>query len=89
MKLKLLALLIGVTMLGGAGIANAADVTKAAGTQSVILTDTQMNGITAGHLLLKPANNNKHYGWHWKKKWGVTYPGKGNHRGCGKISCPG
>ena len=47
MRMTFIALSVAVTMLSSAGIAQAADVARIA---PMILTDTQMNTITAGHL---------------------------------------
>jgi hypothetical protein len=69
MKTKLLALSVGVAMLSGAGIAQAADVTpadaqsKAAPSARVELTDTQMQELTAGHY-----TGRFHRGWHYNYK---------------------
>jgi hypothetical protein len=68
MMKKLLALSVGVIMLGGAGIAQAADVTPAdaqskAAPPVMELTDTQMQTITAGHYTAR-----FHRGWHYNYK---------------------
>jgi hypothetical protein len=82
MVTKLLALLVGVAMLGGVGSAYAADVAKPKDSQVVILkdsqfvilTDTQMAGITAGHLYTPPLEgpNWEHKGSHYVWDVGVT-----------------
>src|SRR3954463_7919971 len=69
MMTKILALSVGVAMLSGAGIAQAADVTpadaqnKAAPSARVELTDTQMQELTAGHY-----TGYRHRGWHYNYK---------------------
>lgn len=49
MKTKFAALLAGAAMLGGAGLADAADVAMRTDTQVMVLTNTQMDEVTAGH----------------------------------------
>jgi len=93
MRTTLIALSVGVAMLGGVGSAYAADVATPTDSQVVILTDTQMAGITAGHLVYPPENLHKeHKGWYWKKvdrpfwpdTWKEVY---GKHIGCGARRC--
>jgi DMSO/TMAO reductase YedYZ molybdopterin-dependent catalytic subunit len=65
MRTTLVALSVGAAMLGGAGIAQAADVTSAdaqskAAPPAMELTDTQMQTLTAGHYTGR---------WHWGGYW--------------------
>jgi hypothetical protein len=75
---------IGFTMLSSVGFANA-ETKVPAGNQRVVLSDTQMGKVTAGHLYTKPHNNNLHYGYYWS---GVGWH-RGWHRGCGVYVCGG
>src|SRR4051794_9530231 len=95
MRTKLFSLLVGVAVLGSAGAVNAADVSAPTARKVVALTDTQMDGITGGHLSQPPANlNTLHNGTFWQTgksvglKFGPPLPsGNGPHTGCGAISC--
>jgi hypothetical protein len=98
MMTKLLALSVGVAMLSGVGIASAdavvpTDVPMRAGTAGqvripghLLLTETQMEKVTAGHLR-GPGPNHVHYGPYYHKScsWFVciNYKRSGWHRGTG------
>jgi hypothetical protein len=90
MKTKLAAVLTGIAILGSVAVADAADVTTPANTQVVVLTDTQMDKVTAGHLYDPPAHDKLHWGSFWKITIGVpteisiTY---GPHAKCGSLPC--
>lgn len=69
MKTKLAALLASLAVLGGTAAARA-DAVPPMGTQAVALTDTEMDGVTAGHLFWtttmppRPGSTTSN-GWHF------------------------
>lgn len=85
MRTNVWPLLVGVAVLGSAGAVDAADVAASTERKVVVLTDTQMDGVTAGHLARSPANNKVHSGKFWEV--GLLYIGNGPHTGCGNIRC--
>jgi hypothetical protein len=75
MKTKFAALLAGAAMLGGAGLADAADVATRADSQVVVLTNTQMDKVTAGHTdAIGHSARDAHisscpfYRWRWERE---------------------
>jgi hypothetical protein len=72
MKTKLAALLTGVAMLGSVGFAQAdtADTAALKGAEPgpVLLTDSQMNKITAGH-----PTRRRHTGFYIPKNWSINF----------------
>jgi hypothetical protein len=77
MQTRLSALLAGTLVLGVTTVANGTD------TPVIILTDTQMDEMTAGHLYWGPPE--LHFGWYRDDNLNASR--RGFHRGCGSP-CP-
>jgi hypothetical protein len=96
---KLWALASVAALIGVVSTAQAEDATPTLGlvpgaqhqdTHLVVLTDTEMDTVTAGHTFRSPTNNEPHTGWAWFNVGGLGHikirtPGL---RGCTVRSCP-